>query len=74
MTELVRAIWLLPRQTQRDSASTFAQGLGGVAVPMELRECSNFMGKKGHITAFVLVAERNQVLIYGCSVEQLHHL
>lgn len=58
------AFGVLSPQTQRDRASTFAQGLGGAlgAASMGLRECSNFTGKKSHKTAFVWVAERNQVL------------
>lgn len=66
VTELVQAgkghCGVIPPQTQRDS--TFAQGLGGelAAASMGLRECSCFMGRKRHKTAFVLVAERNQVL------------
>lgn len=68
VTELVQAgkghCGVIPPQTQRDGASTFAQGLGGelAAASMGLRECSCFMGRKRHKTAFVLVAERNQVL------------
>lgn len=52
MTELVQAgeghFGVIPPQTQRDSASTFAQGLGGVlaAAPVGLRECSYFMDRE----------------------------
>lgn len=51
-------------QTQRDDASTFAWGLGGrlAAASVWLREHGYFLGKKRREMAFVLVAERNQVL------------